>query len=505
MFWINGQCNEIFLFYRTLLATTVIMAFESIVIVPLFMSFAFECAGQGTSSPERVPNLATRLSPGDTILVSIRSQQPPYPVPVERRERVLDDASISFYKLKVAALTPEEAAAKIRKALIMDLYGVQIGEVKVVKVQQKSQKAAKPPQANSGRANESGVQWSKAVSVLTNSPMTTARCQATATLLPNGRVLVAGGNNSTGDLSSAELFDPQSRSWTATGSLPTTRNSHTAVILVNGKVLVAGGYDDTGIASSAAVYDPAPGTWRATGAMTTPRYGQTMILLDDGRVLVAGGSDGKGGAKTGGIVTPSAELYEPDAEAWKLTGAMHTARYYHTATLLPDHRVLVAGGGGVNEELLSSAEIYDPRSGEWTVTGSLQFRRCSHTATLLANGKVLVMGGFGEAGVPSSAELFDPTTCRWSSTGSANVGHINHTATLLPSGQVLVLGSGTDASAELYNPATGSWQLVGSLTVPRAWHTATLTHNSQVLVAGGFHNGEHLCDTALYELTTTTD
>src|SRR5207253_1261175 len=110
----------------------------------------------------------------------------------------------------------------------------------------------------------------------------------------------------------------------------------------------------------------------------------------DGTVLVAGGTDGRGGAKSGGIITSSAELYDPACETWRPTSAMHTASYYHTATLLSDGRVLVAGGDGTNEQLLARAEIYDPSNRNWTVTGSLRSSRCFHTATLLPNGKVLV-------------------------------------------------------------------------------------------------------------------
>jgi hypothetical protein len=214
-------------------------------------------------------------------------------------------------------------------------------------------------------------------------------------------VLVAGGAGS-GFLSSAELYDPANGTWTTTGSMNTARYFHTETLLANGKVLVAGGYG-TNYLSSAELYDTASGTWTSTGSLNTARQSTTATLLPGGKVLVAGGY-----AYTGDL--SSAELYDPAVGTWTSTGSLNTNRSQITATLLPGGTVLVAGGvsSGVGSTYLSSAELYDPASGTWTTTGSLSDVRYHHAAMLLPNGKVLVAGGFDSTSYLSSAELFDP-------------------------------------------------------------------------------------------------
>jgi hypothetical protein len=266
-------------------------------------------------------------------------------------------------------------------------------------------------------------------------------------------VLVAGGWNGA-YLSTAELYDPAIGTWTATGSMVHKRNSHTATLLPSGKVLVAGGFNASGSLTSAELYDPAGGTWTVTGRLGTARDRHTATLLSSGKVLVAGGLDISGSLS-------SAELYDPATGTWTPTGSVSIVRDSHTATLLPSGKVLVAGGyDGSNS--LSSVELYDPTAGTWTTTGSLATARAEHTATLLPSGTVLVAGG---AGV-NSAELYDPArgTC-WATTGSLSTARDTHTATLLPSGKVLVAG-GFDGSsylrsAELYDQGLGfdsNWQ-----------------------------------------------
>ena len=338
--------------------------------------------------------------------------------------------------------------------------------------------------------------------------LSTARDSHTATLLANGKVLVAGGESGGYAFASTELYDPATGVWTPTGSMKTAREGHTATLLPNGKVLVAGGYyyDVNGnyvLLASAELYDPATGTWTPTANLKAARDGHTATLLPNGKVLVAGGYKVievvvDGIPTSEGISLASAELYDPATGVWTPTANLKAARDGHTATLLPNGKVLVAGGEEEVEELLisdlssgalllASAELYDPATGVWSPTGSLGNQRASHTATLLANGQVLVAGGNAGRYTFASTELYDPATGVWSPTGSLIASRYSHTATLLANGQVLVAG-GSDingavlASAELYDPATGNWYPTGT---PITAGTATLLPSGQVLIAGG--------------------
>jgi N-acetylneuraminic acid mutarotase len=341
-----------------------------------------------------------------------------------------------------------------------------------------------------------------------------ARETHTATLLPSGRVLVAGGFDSTFNaFASAERYDPASRTWTATGNLNSARAYHTATLLPNGTVLVTGGQDGptftpSGVLSSAELYDSATGSWTVTGRLNTARYIHTASLLSNGMVLVAGGISGFNAFS-------SAELYDPASGTWTLTGSLNTARFRHTATLMPNGMVLVAAGESSKKASfpvqpdhapswllgvpdagccfifpVASAELYDPASGTWTVTGSLNTARHAHTATLLSNGMVLVAGGLdSDLNALASAELYDPASETWTLTGNLNTARYIHTATLLPNGMVLVAGGYSDLNpldtAELYDPASGTWIVTDSLNTARYYHTATLLSDGMVLVAGG--------------------
>ena len=336
----------------------------------------------------------------------------------------------------------------------------------------------------------------EAASFTNTGAITTPRIIHTATLLPNGKVLVAGGYNG-GFLLSAELYDPATGTWTVTGPLITARYYHTATLLPNGKVLVAGGQNASGYLSSAEMYDPATGIWTATGPLNFARFEHTATLLPNGKVLIAGGYDG-------GDVS-RAEMYDPATGTWTATGTLNTARRVHTATLLPVGKVMVAGGQDTGSSSLSSAELYDPTTGTWTTTSTLSTARSSPTATLLPVGKVMVAGGLEiNNNYLSSTELYDPATGTWTTTGPLNIARYFHTATLLPNGKVLVAGglggSGFLSSAELYNPATGTWTATGPLSTARYGHTATLLLNGNVLVAGGYnHNSGYLFSAELYD------
>ena len=265
-----------------------------------------------------------------------------------------------------------------------------------------------------------------------------AACVPSPTASPTNSVPVAAG-----------YFIP-------TGWMASVRDFCTATLLPDGQVLVAGGSLSNTLAS-AELYDPESGTFSPTGPMTAARFDHTATLLLDGLVLIAGGSSG--GALGLGITTSAtAELYDPETGSFSPTGSMSTGRDGHTATLLPDGRVLIVGGSdGVTD--FASAELYDPKTGSFSPTGSMATARQDHTATLLADGRVLIAGGYDTKtqAMIASAETYDPNTAAFSATGSLETARADQTATLLPDHEVLMAGGGGDnlidlASAELYQP-----------------------------------------------------
>ena len=325
--------------------------------------------------------------------------------------------------------------------------------------------------------------------------LATARQSHTATLLSNGKVLVAGGagSNSTVFYKSAELYDPSTGLFSGTAnSMATSRSNHTATLLPNGKVLIAGGFNGYTTAAklaSAELYDPATGLFSATNSMSKARVSHTATLLPNGKVLIIGGSNSSDG------YLASTELYDPKTGMFSATGSLSVPRSKHTATLLPDGKVLVAGGS-YGAIFLSSAEIYDPSTGLFSVVNGMTTARISHTATLLPNGKVLLTGGFGgtssSAIYNSSAELYDPATGSFVATGNMATAKYLHAATLLPNGKVLVAGGrnagyggSAMAYAELFDPATGTFNATGSMLTPRQYHTITLLLNGKVLATAG--------------------
>ncbi|HLM46050.1 MAG TPA: kelch repeat-containing protein, partial [Myxococcaceae bacterium] len=320
--------------------------------------------------------------------------------------------------------------------------------------------------------------------ILTGS-MALPRMLHTATLLDDGRVLVAGGFNTT-----SELYNPETKSWSATGNTLGAHRGHTATKLLDGRVLIAGGGVCPLTSATAELYVPALGKWRPAGILNTQRYHHSAVLLPNGKVLVAGGRTGEYDSGT----LASAELYDPATNTWSYTGGLNTARAFHTMTLLPNGKVLVTGGSDASDRLITSAELYDPATGKWTAAAAMGTGRASHTATLLPNGKVLVAGGSGlDVALSSSAELYDPATNTWSATGSMGAPRRFHTANLLPDGRVLVAGgyhpfTGIMTASELYDPATGTWSETAAMNVDRYKHTATLLNNGTVLAVGGVSN-----------------
>lgn len=235
--------------------------------------------------------------------------------------------------------------------------------------------------------------------------MAAVRSSHAAILLPNGKVLVLGGlNGPSSPIATAEIYDPGTGMFSATGSMAVARGFTTATLLGNGKVLVAGGFDGSLVQESAELYDPASGTFAPTGSMTSARSSHTATLLANGKVLVAGGND------SGGVPSDTAELFDPVSGTFSPTGSMATGRLNASATLLPNGRVLIAGGvsGTVPTTITDTAELYHPVSGTFAATGAMATERSVFSTTLLPNAKVLVAGGATGTGstLTSNAQLY---------------------------------------------------------------------------------------------------
>ena len=312
--------------------------------------------------------------------------------------------------------------------------------------------------------------------------MNVVRIDHTATLLANGEVLVAGGdNNTTGYLSSAEVYNPAAGKWTLTGSMTVPREGHDAVLLSNGRVLVAGGINATtngcSTLASAELYNPSTGTWTATGSMTIGRYSFVLVALTNGQVLAAGGTNCGGGGLT------SAELYNPTTGTWTATGSMTIGNETNWAVLLQNGEVLV-----LNDN------IYHSTSGNWTTAGSDPI--FAHAPILLlSNGNVYA------AGTIQGDSVYNPSTNQWTNFPPPPCTMIHQNCegggALLVTKKVLVAGgitqvpakpyplSETNGLASLLDPSTFIWTTTGTMKTSRVGETVTVLLNGQVLFAGG--------------------
>jgi uncharacterized protein (DUF2147 family) len=336
----------------------------------------------------------------------------------------------------------------------------------------------------------------------TSSPkgsLITARTKHTATLLADGKVLITGGTGNGNALASAELYDPDTGTFTATGNMTLARSGHTATLMASGKVLIVS-------STSAELYDPTSGAFTATGNPTVSRNEHTATSLQNGKVLIAGGRSSSDGLT-------SSELYDPATGNFTASGNLTVARYHHSATLLKSGMVLVVGGDasptGIGSDVgLDSAELYDPSTAIFAATGSMRNRRAFSAATLLSDGTVLVAGGprgMGGYTLSTGLEIYDAATGQFSSTGNLLTARVSFSMTLLPSGQVLIAGGsgGGDAygkyfaSTELYDPAARTCTASANMTAEREFHSATALPDGTVLIAGG-DRGSPLASAELY-------
>jgi len=349
-------------------------------------------------------------------------------------------------------------------------------------------------QAAYGSANGSTTLTVGGPSFVSVGDLVVGRWGHTATLLQNGEVLIVGGEDiGYNILASAELYDPTTGSFTLTGSLTTPRENHTATLLSNGQVLIVGG-DNNGNGgqslSSAELYNPSTGTFVYGGTTNTDHDYHTATLLQNGQVLIAGGiyfgNNGSGDSDD--------ELYDPTSEAFTTTnGSMVTPRFSHTATLLNDGTVLIAGGNSRDTgSILNSAEIFNPSSGTFaSTTGNMNSASEYHTATLLSSGQVLIAGGVASGSTYlTRAETYNPTSQTFTTVANMAVPRGGHSGVLLNDGTVLMIAGETTAAytgtAELYGTSNAPFFGAGALDTPCSGQTATLLNDGTVLVAGGF-------------------
>ena len=331
----------------------------------------------------------------------------------------------------------------------------------------------------------------------TTGSMAEARSGHTANVLGSGNVLIAGGPPAISfepGSATAELYNPETGTFAATGQMSEGHFLHTASTLFSGQVLVAGtragGNGGAYLTDTAELYDEETGSFSPTGSMTQPRGGHTASVLQSGRVLVIGGTGPKGGYGT------SAELYDPDSGTFSPTGSMVEPRGGHTASLLESGKVLVAGGNAS-----ATAELYDPTDGNFSLTGPMLQPHWGHTASVLLSGSVLIAGGPASA----TAELYDPTSGAFSATIPLVEARASHTASLLWSGEVLLAGGSGSATAELFDPATSMFSAALPMLEATSWHTASVLPSCDVLVVGGTLTdlNEAIASAELYDVGDT--
>lgn len=270
--------------------------------------------------------------------------------------------------------------------------------------------------------------------------MSWPRANHTATLLPNGTVLIAGGtvSSSTAAINAAEIYYPDTRRFVPVSPMNYARQNHTAILLPDGNVLAAGGSTGSAYSNTAEVYIASAAIWQTVGNMSNGRTQHIGAILKNGRVLAAGGLNGDGGMN-------SSEIYNPATRTWSAGPNLNTKRYGHAGTLLRDGKVLVTGGSD-NFGALETAELYN--GSNWTYTKNFPIaswgndmltRRSNHTATLLPNGKVLVVGGEIPGYSIDLIEGYDVDYSTWQDQGKTDP-RSNHTTVLLPDGYLMTIG-----------------------------------------------------------------
>ncbi|MBM3759148.1 MAG: hypothetical protein FJW36_02755 [Acidobacteria bacterium] len=302
-----------------------------------------------------------------------------------------------------------------------------------------------------------------------------------ATLLQNGKVLIAGGDCTVALARScqgtAEIYDPVTDTFTPTGKMLEGRNWHSATLLADGRVLIAGGFVNRDL-NTAEIYDPSTGAFTATGKLSSPTCEHSAILLPDGNVFLAGGCGGM-------------QSYDPEVGKFSQIFNAGLTSNFSRSVLLTNLKVLTTVGW------LALNIIYDPGTQSLIFPENQSNYRIGEfsTVTLLANGHVLIAGGnqsaYDEVGM-ESLDVYDPAANRLWRAGSMPQPRVNHTATLLPDGDVLLAGwalgfwDDGSASGDIFNARESRVRTISAtMLTPRARHTATLLRDGRVWIAGG--------------------
>jgi hypothetical protein len=330
---------------------------------------------------------------------------------------------------------------------------------------------------------------------------------ATAAILGDGSVLIAGGAGAGSGLASAERFDTAANSWSPVAPMQVGRTRAAGTSLQDGRVLVTGGGQYGATLSSAEIYDGATGAWTLISPMSTDRLLHSAITLADGRVLVVGGEEVPD-------TTHGAEVYNPATGTWAPTAPVRDVREQAAVVRLSDGRIMVAGGyalSGADAGTQASVEIYDPATNVWTVAAPMQEARIEPALALLPDGRVLAAGGhrFTDAHPDDlrEAEVYDPAADTWARTADLRLPRgEGNTVETLPDGRPMVIGgfwwrhvdpsppaswsdSYYEETAEIYDPASGTWSDAAPMTEGRAGHISAVLPNGDVLVGGGYGAG----------------
>ena len=294
------------------------------------------------------------------------------------------------------------------------------------------------------------------------------------------------------------MVDEDPPAWILAAPLLTSHGAHSATLLSDGRVLVAG---DTGVPEmNAEIYDPAADAWTLTLPMAKDRPHNVAVRLADGRVLVLGGEVAPWTPRNWFNYDGTAEVFDPRANSWKATTSLPKLRAGFTATALPTGEVLVVGGYDQTDNSLATAELYDPATEQWRSAAQMRVARFWHAATSLPDGNVLITGGWYDdmfQAQVTETEIYDWKSGSWIDAGMIT-GRAGHTATRLDDGRVIVAGGYTSDihiggfrlfwtldTAEMFDPATGSWSPAGSIGTPRFGHLAAPLSNGGALIAQG--------------------